>query len=162
MGFRLPQGALYDEHEGDEPLWDHFRSCLLKGRAEAAEVKEETDETGEVATVPIKDVGNLQRWCSSRFRDGRTLNETTLQLQCGRIDELEHGNFILNVAKASVDGTVYYWSLDHRRLLCMRRAGKQHVRVRICLSGRRFDEFARKAFDRLRHDEHILVRERRR
>ena len=162
VGFRLPPGAECEDYDGSEPLWDHFRSCLLRGRAEAVEVKEEIDETGDVQTVPIEAVGNLQQWCSSRFRDGRTLEETTSQLKRGRINELEHHNFVLNVAKACVDGNVYYWSLDHRRLLCLRQAGKQHVRVKVCLSGRRFDEFARKDFGRLRHDEHIQVRGRRR
>ena len=161
-GFRLPQGAKQVGQDGDdEAHWDHFRSCLLKRHAEAVEVKEEIDETGDIRTVPIEDVGNLQQWCSGHFRDGRTLDDTTSQLQRGQVNEMHNWNFVLNVAKAHIDGKSYYRTFDHRRLLCLRRAGKQHVRVRVRLSGRSFDEFARKSFKRLGHDEHIQVRTRR-
>ena len=134
-------------------------------QAISVEVKEEKDEDAEegadnIITVPIQMVWNLQTSCSSRFRDGRTLEETTFQLQRGIVDELEHRDFVLNVAKGRVDGRTYYWTLDHRRLVCLKQAGKQLVRVKVCLSGKVFDEFVRKAFERLQHGDAIRVRQR--
>ena len=154
VGFKLPYEEEHSDHLGDEVLWDHFRAHLLGFHATKSEVKEEIEETGDIVTVPIDAVYNLQQRCSSRFRDGRPLEQTIQELKSGKVDELDHEKFVLNVAKAVLDGRAAYWTFDHRRLLCMRLAGKQHVRVRICLAGREFDEFARKARERLgRHDE---------
>ena len=152
VGFKLPYEEEHTDHLGDEALWDHFRARLMDFHATTSEVKEEieeTEEVGDIVTVPIDAVRNLQRRCSSRFRDGRPLEQTIQQLESGQVNELHHPNFVLNVAKAVRDGRATYYTLDHRRLYCMRRAGKQHVRVRICLAGRMFDEFARKARERL-------------
>eukprot|EP00438_Fugacium_kawagutii_P000275 Skav206172 [mRNA] locus=scaffold3494:43836:45248:+ [translate_table: standard] len=146
LGFKLPHDEEHSDHLADEALWDHFRARLLDLYATTSEVKEETEETGDIVTVPIDAVYNLQQRCSPHFRDGRPLEQTIQQLKNGQISELH--------AKACFDGRTTYYTFDHRRLFCMRKAGKQHVRVRIRLAGREFNEFARKARDRLgRHDE---------
>ena len=154
VGFKLPSEEEHADHLGDEALWDHFRARLMDFHATTSEVKEEIEETGDIVTVPIAAVYNLQQRCSRHFRDGRPLEQTIQQLKSGQVNELHHPNFVLNVAKAVLDNRATYYTFDHRRLLCMRLAGKQHVRVRIRLAGRAFDEFARKARERLgRHDD---------
>ncbi|CAK9008682.1 MTOR-associated protein MEAK7 (MEAK7) (TBC/LysM-associated domain-containing protein 1) (TLD domain-containing protein 1) [Durusdinium trenchii] len=155
VGFKLFPEEECSDHHGDELLWDRFRARLLDFHSESCknwDVKEEIEETGEVVTVPIGAVFNLQQRCSSRFRDGRTLEQTIRQLKNGQVNELKHPNFVLNVAKACLNGHALYWTLDHRRFLCMKLAGKQHVRVRIVLAGRAFDDFARKARERHHRD----------
>lgn len=154
VGFKLPYEEEHIDHLGDEALWDHFRAHLMDLCATKSELKEETEKTGEIVTVPIDAVYNLQERCSSHFRDGRPLEQTIQQLKSGQVNELHHPRFVLNVAKAVLDSRATYWTFDHRRLYCMKMAGKQHVRVRIRLAGHEFDEFARKARERLgRHGE---------
>ena len=189
VGFKLPYEEEHTDHFGDEALWDHFRARLMDLYATTWEVKEETEETGDIVTVPIDAVYNLQQRCSSRFRDGRPLAQTIQQLKSGQVNELHHPHFVLNVAKTVLDSraiaglslaqqtplveSVVYtlstrgvccardkpasYTFDQRRLLCKRQAGKQHVRVRIRLAGRKFDEFARKARERLGCHDKIRV-----
>jgi hypothetical protein len=63
-------------------------------------------------------------------------------------------NFIVLAVQARNDArktsrTPIYFTLDHRRLHCMRVAGCRTVRVRIQLCGRVFDEFVNKARESL-------------
>eukprot|EP00438_Fugacium_kawagutii_P027272 Skav214365 [mRNA] locus=scaffold86:651312:655028:+ [translate_table: standard] len=160
VGFKLPCQEECNDHDGDESLWDHFRSHLLRKRARNSEVKEEIEETGGIGkrarnsevkeeieetggivTVPIDVVHNLQKRISPRFRNGRSLGETISKLTRGEINHLQHPKFVLRVAKSSLNRCVHYWTLDHRRLFCMKQAGKQQVRVKIVLAHPMFDEF---------------------
>ena len=155
VGFKLPYEDEQSDH-GDETVWDHFRGHLLQQRARNPEVKEEIEEIGDVVTVPIDLVHNLQTRISRTFRDGRSLEDTIWELR-NRINHLEHPNFVLRVAKSSLNGCDHYWTFDHRRLFCMKEAGKQLVRVRIELASPVFDEFVRKGQDRLGCDDRIRV-----
>ena len=114
-----------------------------------------------VEIIPIREVANLQTWCSPRFKDGRTLEATIRELKQGLVDPLKHPNFILNVEKVNVKHNGVwqdlYWTEDHRRLVCMREAGCKHIRVRVPPFDRRVQQIFRKAIDRIGHDIDIDV-----
>ena len=52
----------------------------------------------------------------------------------------------------------YYYTFDHRRLVCMREAGFTKVRLRIKLFGRTFDEFANKSIGSLGKRRDVSIR----
>ena len=95
--------------------------------------------------VPIGSVLCLQNSISPYFRNGERLEDLITGLREGKWDPMEADFLVLNMAKASVDGIVKYYTFDHRRLYCMWQAGFKTVRARITLEGPVFDEFVRKA-----------------
>ena len=77
------------------------------------------------------DVYFLQRGCSDHFRrTGEPLQSLTQKLQEGSVDPLKEKSLILDAALANIrqqrdrrlSRRVVYYSLDHRRLKCMKEA----------------------------------------
>lgn len=117
---------------------------------------------GNIEVVAISRVAYLQKTCTSTFKDGRTLQQTTEELKSGQLDPFSHENFILSALKCNVrhEGRWQdlYWSKDHRRLVCMRRAGCTHVRLRIDrIESRKFQPIMRKLIASVGHSTDIEV-----
>ena len=91
----LEKGAPPEEpHCGD--TWGHYgwedrdTSETWPARAHGSWWREST-EPEIIETVPIHKIANLQKSCSSRFPDGRSLDETTDDLRYGRVDPMNLG-----------------------------------------------------------------------
>jgi len=117
---------------------------------------------GNIEVVAIERVAYLQQTCTSTFKDGRTLQQTTGEIISGQLDPFSHENFVLSGLKCNVrhEGTWQdlYWSKDHRRLVCMRRAGCTHVRLRIDrIESKKFQPIMRKLIASVGHNTTIEV-----
>ena len=81
---------------------------------------------------------------------------------CGGVQKSAKENFVLSGLKCNVrhEGTWQdlYWSKDHRRLVCMRRAGCTHVRLRIDrIESKKFQPIMRKLIASVGHNTTIVV-----
>lgn len=118
-----------------------------------------------ISNFPEK-VWALQDSIRPAFQDGRTLDQLVVELRRGDKNPLTCDSLILNVAVANLrdrSGMPFkrYYTLDHRRLWCMRQAGCTSIRVRIKpeLSGPAFDQFLKKAHMVGRHVDDLTVRQ---
>ena len=143
--------------------WHRHHSTVVQTRGDRELSHHQQDDSGagprdHIRTVANEKVAFLQEYCSSRFRDGRTLEQTTGELKRGVIDPLRHPKFVLNGLEADVKfkgrWQTLIWTEDHRRLLCMKEAGCPLVRLRL----RRCDDFMCKSIDRIGHHTTIKVR----
>merc|ERR1711998_238003 len=85
-------------------------------------------------------------------------------LRSGAKNPMVDDFLILNVVKVKRKNrfkTCIYYSLDNRRLLCMRKAGCTRIRVRVRLAGPSVDEFLNKTRGILGERKEIEVRPRR-
>ena len=158
-GFAL-DGNFYEASHSSEQDWDQLRAFVME-RTCVDEVKEESESDQEreidAACITLVDVDSicfLQPSIGRRFRDGRELQDTIVALRTGQVDVNSDPRFVLNVAMAKVrqrhgHTNVVYYTMDHRRLYCMRRAGCEQARVSVKLFGHWFNEFVRKATERL-------------
>jgi len=130
LGFRIGSGLLHKSDAAWTVLQDQVEAQL------GATIKH------EIVEMDTKDVYFTQRHCSDYFRSGVSLTETTAQLRDWPELPLSVDSFILDVIQARVRpdwrrGTrrmLVYYSLDHRRLKCMKDAGVSRIRVRILIS----------------------------
>jgi hypothetical protein len=116
-----------------------------------AEVDELQVLARDVVSV-LDNVWALQDSISPTFKDGRTLDSLIQALQSFKVNPTTSDFFILNGAMAIIrvrkgHRVKRYFTLDHRRLCSLHRAGFTTVRSRIQpdLIGRRFHEFVNKA-----------------
>ena len=141
----------------------HMLSAFLCHNASKALVLESTRKLAFVFCIPWFCLREQKRkTCTSTFKDGRTLQQTTEELKSGQLDPFSHENFILSALKCNVrhEGRWQdlYWSKDHRRLVCMRRAGCTHVRLRIDrIESRKFQPIMRKLIASVGHSTDIEV-----
>ena len=125
VGFKIGDGLI--RTSDDE--WDALRDLVRHRR----------DIKQEITVLDIRDVYYTQRSCSPCFRHGGSLSNLTQQLRDRVFDPMEHDFLILDVIQASLRGDrrrgtlpkLIYYSLDHRRLKCMKDAGCLQMRARI-------------------------------
>jgi len=175
-GFRFEDGPFHPAASCCEEDWDALRSkCLRKA---PSVVQEESDSSGDeprfandrVVDVDVSSVFNLQTECSAAFSDGTPLDVLRRELRDGKRHPMRDDFLILGVVAARIRSPhlrqpgcsrtprrVVYYTLDHRRLLCMRASGCKRVRVRIKLSGRFVDDLFNKATDSLGQRTYIRV-----
>jgi len=180
MGFRTQGDLFRSAHTCAEDDWDYLRATFAAHASGAANAKKEevasSDEDEclgheDVVETSISRVFNLQQACSAVFRDGRPLHVLIHELRTKRKDPLKDDFLILNVARACIQRrgsrrphssadsrAVVYYTLDHRRLHCLREAGCSRLRVRVRLAGREVDEFVKKAAESLGQRTAIRVR----
>lgn len=164
QGFRSPDGHLFEAGLSCEEDWDNLRrlaasALVVKMEPGSSDDDDDDDDAcgtyDEVREVALDRIFNVQPTCSDHFKDGRSLSETISDLKEGRLNHLHHEDFVLNVCMARirqgrgrrgrrVPKKHMFWTLDHRRLECLRRAGCHTARVRIKLCGPAFDEFMNK------------------
>jgi hypothetical protein len=160
-----------------EDEWDMLRAEIAAEVAQGLDVKEEelSDiEADEPHTLPgdvvvidnlIDNVMALQENISPTFRRcGRPLESLVQELQTGKANPMTSDFLILNAAVANIRIKKRHWetkyfTLDHRRLWCLHRAGVTRVRLRLQLGimGRSFDEFVNKAKFRGRRVTDLVV-----
>eukprot|EP00929_Paragymnodinium_shiwhaense_P090081 TRINITY_DN50309_c0_g1_i1.p1 TRINITY_DN50309_c0_g1~~TRINITY_DN50309_c0_g1_i1.p1 ORF type:complete len:456 (-),score=103.90 TRINITY_DN50309_c0_g1_i1:252-1619(-) len=176
-GFRFPDRARADQHEddGDEALrafeqhmeraqtdgdWDEFRQRLSRGREANARVKEEpVDE--RVEEVDIHSVCYVQKNIGRLFKDNRSIDELIDLLKTHQVDHRDTEQYpwlVLHAVHVKKHGRSVYFTMDHRRLYCMREAGLQTVYLRVRRLSSIGLELAMKAFDKLLSDQNLRIR----
>jgi len=139
---------------------EHSMTYLTPGVSEAREVvdrqERETEylvdqapQHGDMKEVSTADVRYTQRTCSMQFRNGQALAKLVEALQNGSANPLKDDFLVLDVVEAKVRMNIghrklLYFSLDHRRLICIKRAGCPRMRVCVKMRGNVVDEFVRK------------------
>ena len=129
IGFRIGEGLT----RNTESEWDMLREQLRYQQRSVIK--------HEVTTVDIDDVYFTQTTCPNQFRDGRSLTELMHSLHHKLVDPMEDDLLILNVIQVAVRlhkrsgaQSRCMYTLDHRRLKCMKDAGCTKLRVRIILA----------------------------
>lgn len=154
LGFRIGQGLL---HTG-ESQW-----AVLRDQVQA---QPKLDIKAEVKEVDVETIYYTQRSCSGEFRNGLPLEHLVQGLRDGCFHPLQDEFLILNVvqtefrlrqAHRAPKRTVYF-SLDNRRLKCMKDVACKVARVRVVVCNKVVDELINKAEVSLRSD--IRVRDR--
>ena len=87
----------------------------------------------------------MQRSCSDTFRNSQTLAGLRQQLRDGIVNPLDDDRLILDVIEVAIRpdrrrGTrrrLVYYTLDHRRLKCMKDEGCSQIRVHVVISKNR-------------------------
>ena len=98
---------------------------------------------------------DAQMSCSDKFRCGHSLQDLIEQLRSKETDPMTDDFLIINVIQASVrfDRRSYkevWYTLDHRRLKCMKDAGCTECRVRIVMANDpALNQFVNKSKDSL-------------
>jgi len=128
LGFTIGNSLLHTS----EAEWSTLRELVHSHRT--AVVKR------EIITVSTQDVYFTQRSCSPTFRNHLTLSGLTRQLKDGVVDPLEADFLVLDVIQVLIRQgrrrgafrSMVYYTLDHRRLKCMKDAGCQQVCRQLC------------------------------
>jgi len=76
----------------------------------------------DIKVVPLRQLRFTQNNCGMKFRNGLPLQSLVDELRRGTRDPLKDDFLILNVAEVRLDLGLFFYSLDNKRLLCMREA----------------------------------------
>lgn len=131
---RSEVGRLQDRERELVALCQEQQRTLTQYKREGDSHCSECEIDGTIRVVAVDELLYTQNGCSGKFSDGHTFDELIRQLLHGEVDPLYEKRLLLDV----VQWGGKLWSVDNRRLYCLRkyqeivgRSWVVHCRVRV-------------------------------